>query len=104
MSEKNEHGLKKDVDVLFGKMIKRGMPLWYLKVHGGPYQRAGIHDYLLCVNGWFGSLELKHPDDEPEYSPSQSRQAAWVRSAGGLLCLTNKIEVCEQFVAEVGRI
>jgi hypothetical protein len=32
---------------------------WFFKVWGGGYQKAGIPDLLMCVNGFFISVELK---------------------------------------------
>lgn len=41
---------------------RAGHPLWYLKVHGGPYQRAGVWDWILCYGGLFAAIETKDPD------------------------------------------
>jgi hypothetical protein len=40
---------------------KMGAPQigWFLKVWGGGFQKAGIPDLLMCVNGFFLSVELK---------------------------------------------
>lgn len=35
--------------------------IWWLKVHGGPYQRAGIPDLLLCKAGRAAAVEFKQP-------------------------------------------
>jgi len=32
---------------------------WFLKVWGGGFQKAGIPDLLMCVNGFFIAVELK---------------------------------------------
>lgn len=32
---------------------------WFFKVWGGGYQKAGIPDLLICVNGFFIAVELK---------------------------------------------
>jgi len=32
---------------------------WFLKVWGGGFQKSGIPDLLMCVNGFFISVELK---------------------------------------------
>ena len=32
---------------------------WVRKIHGGPYQHAGIPDLLVCVNGILVGLEAK---------------------------------------------
>jgi hypothetical protein len=32
---------------------------WFLKIWGGGFMKAGIPDVLMCVNGFFISVELK---------------------------------------------
>lgn len=32
---------------------------WFFKVWGGGYQKSGIPDLLMCVNGFFLAVELK---------------------------------------------
>lgn len=51
------------------------------KVHGGPFQTAGVSDLLLCLNGRYVALELKRPGEEP--TDLQAKFIADVRRAGG---------------------
>ena len=39
--------------------MEKGQRGWFLKVWGGGFQKAGIPDLLMCVNGFFVSVELK---------------------------------------------
>ena len=34
---------------------------WHFKVHGGPFQRAGVPDIIACINGRFVGIEVKRP-------------------------------------------
>ena len=33
--------------------------IWYLKVHGGPMQRSGVPDLLVCIEGKLVGMEVK---------------------------------------------
>lgn len=72
---------------------------WYFKVHGSPYQRAGVPDLLLCVEGRFIGLEVKHP--KPGESEDHARSRATVRqrkqisdiiAAGGYAAVVVSVE------------
>jgi VRR-NUC domain-containing protein len=55
--------------------------VWAMKVHGGPYQRAGVPDVIGCAAGRFFAIELKRPGERP--SPLQAsvlRQLAEVNA------------------------
>lgn len=38
---------------------------WWVKIHGGPFQQAGIPDIIGCWDGKFVAIELKIPGEEP---------------------------------------
>lgn len=38
---------------------------WWFKVHGGPFQLAGVPDIIGCWQGLFVAIELKVPGGEP---------------------------------------
>lgn len=38
---------------------------WFTKIWGGGYQKSGIPDLILCVNGIFIGCELKASDGRP---------------------------------------
>lgn len=35
---------------------------WFTKIWGGGYQKSGIPDLVLCVNGFFVTVEVKAPN------------------------------------------
>lgn len=45
---------------------------WLFKVHGGPYQQAGVPDLLICVEGRLVGLEVKH--QKPGESATAARE------------------------------
>lgn len=38
---------------------------WWFKVHGGPFQRAGVPDLLVCHEGRLHAFEVKVPGEKP---------------------------------------
>ena len=38
---------------------------WWVKIHGGPFQAAGIPDIIGCWQGRFIGIELKIPGEKP---------------------------------------
>lgn len=70
--------------------------VWWLKVHGGPYQRAGIPDLLLCCRGRLLAVEFKAPGEAP--TRLQALELASLAEAGAatLVCAS-----LESFVALV---
>ena len=55
---------------------------WYLKVWGGGYQKSGIPDLLICVNGIFISCELK--SDTGRASDLQKKNTCAINASNGI--------------------
>ncbi len=53
--------------------------LQYLKVVGGAWQRAGVSDFLLTINGRSVSMEMKSPSGRKADGGNGSNKAAWDR-------------------------
>lgn len=91
MSWRNESALVNAIC----KAIEREHPdVWILKVHGGPYQRAGVPDLLLCWEGLFIGMEVKHQKPGETEQGARERATLLQRSeigkinkAGGLACV-----------------
>ena len=43
------------------KSLEADVGGWWLKVHGGPFQVAGLPDLIGCVEGLFFGFEVKTP-------------------------------------------
>ena len=71
------------------------------KVHGGPYQEAGVSDLLLCLHGRWVAIELKRPGEK--VTPLQDAFLRRVSEAGGLglIVYTNwePIEVIDKWLS-----
>lgn len=73
--------------------------IWVVKVHGGPYQAAGIPDLLCCIDGRLVALEAKHKKaGESEAhargrtTPRQRRVLDDIRAAGGAAAVVLTVE------------
>ena len=55
---------------------------WFTKIWGGGYQKSGIPDLILCVNGIFISVELKAPNGRP--SALQKMNTARINQSNGI--------------------
>lgn len=66
------------------------------KVHGGPYQSAGIADLIGVVNGRFFALEVKVPGRRSTLTDLQAAFLENVERHGGLAaCVTSVDEALE---------
>lgn len=57
---------------------------WTMKVHGGPYQPAGIPDLMLVKDGRVIWFEVKQPGKKP--TPIQVRRMAEIEEQSGARC------------------
>lgn len=49
----------------FEKQVKEFLKshnIWFTKIWGGGFQKAGIPDIIACVNGHFVAIEIKGPN------------------------------------------
>ncbi len=69
---------------------------WWFKVHGGPFQPAGIPDLLGCVAGRFVALEVKMPGEEP--SLIQCRTILAMRGAGAIAGVVYSADEAEELI------
>ena len=47
------------------KKFLKSHDIWFTKIWGGGYQKAGIPDILACVNGRFVAIEVKGSSGKP---------------------------------------
>lgn len=60
--------------------------VWLFKVHGGPFQPAGIPDLIGCLRGRMFGFEVKRPGHETP-SVIQQRTIKRLRAAGAIACV-----------------
>lgn len=63
---------------------------WWVKIHGGPFQAAGIPDILGCWRGRFIAIELKTPEGGP--SELQKRAMDTIHICGGRTGLATTVD------------
>ena len=64
---------------------------WIFHPVGGPFQLPGVPDLLMCVDGLFIGMEIKHPKPgesvqhaRERATPQQRRQIGLINKAGGM--------------------
>lgn len=72
------------------KRLQREFGGFWFKVHGGPFQRAGLPDHLGCVEGWYVAIEWKMPGEQP--SELQKFTIRQILDAGGIAFVADDIE------------
>jgi hypothetical protein len=75
------------------KGLQREVGGKWFKVHGGPFQSAGLPDLIGCVDGLFFGFEVKLPND-PKSKPTALQLAtiAEYQSEGGYVCVVESLE------------
>lgn len=70
--------------------LKTQPEVWQFKVHGGPYQTAGIPDIVGCWSGRFFALEVKGQRGYP--TVLQTKTLEKIREAGGLAAVVKSLD------------
>lgn len=99
-TENGKNGLKQQVHDWLTTIRLSGAPIWFYKVWGSRYARAGVPDYLLCVAGRLIAIELKSPGAEAEPSAIQGYELRQLKQAGALTLVTNSLEEAQAIVRE----
>jgi hypothetical protein len=78
---------------------------WVMKIHGGPYQLAGVPDLLCLKDGRAMFLEVKQPGNKA--TEIQARRMNEIETQGGAVChvVTSKeqADACLRTHEEGGR-
>ncbi len=62
----------------------RAQGYFCFKVHGSEFMMAGLPDIIICAEGYFIGLEVKHPETEQNTSARQEYVAGLINNAGGI--------------------
>ena len=84
--------IKKALDRKYGGV-------WY-KIHGGPYQEAGIPDIVGCCQGHFFGLEVKRPEKRKNVSQQQVYQLDRLKKAGAIVAVVTSVEEAVKVVGD----
>lgn len=103
-SARNETQL---VSAITGSITGRWPNAWCLKVHGGGFQRAGVPDLLVCVDGHLFGLEVKHqkPGESEEamlrrVTMLQRRELRDLANAGAVSAVVWSVEQALEIIEE----
>lgn len=87
------------------KKIKKALQKeggFWVKVHGGPYQRVGLPDLIGCYKGKFIGIEVKVPGREDTLTKRQSRILRQIESEGGIAFMSTSVEMTMEKLREYG--
>lgn len=73
---------------------------WWVKVHGGPMQQAGVPDILGCVEGRFVALEVKHPDGNHPVTALQEHTLKEISEAEGIAAVVRSVDEAKDAVRQ----
>jgi hypothetical protein len=62
---------------------------WFIKVHGGAFQAAGVPDIIGCLSGRFVAFEVKRPSGKP--TKLQLYVIGRIQAAGGLAAVVYSV-------------
>jgi hypothetical protein len=65
---------------------------YWVKIHGGPFQRIGLPDIIGCVQGKFVGFEVKVPQRKDNVSDLQQANIDAIEAAGGTSAVITSYE------------
>lgn len=90
---KAETKLTKKITDRLAKLKAQGYRLWWLKVHGNAFQKAGVPDLCVVFEGRAIFLEVK--TDGKDASKLQDHVIQRIRDAGGVACVVRSVDEAE---------
>jgi len=80
------------------RALKRERGGRWIKVHGGPYQEAGISDIIGCWQGTFYAMEVKLPGKEKTLTNLQQAFIDDINGSGGRATMITSVDQALKFV------
>ena len=77
-------------------MRAEGEQIWWMKLHGGPMQRAGVPDLLVLYCGVAFFFELKAPDGEATKLQLHTMQQ--IKDAGGTVSVVRSAQEAMEII------
>jgi hypothetical protein len=81
------------------KWLRPQPGIFFLKVHGGPRQRAGIADYWIVARGQSIQIELKRPGAKPIGTILQEKSLRDHEAAGGRSFVATSLRALQAVVS-----
>jgi hypothetical protein len=79
---KKRNKSEKEIETEVRQFFEKETPFYIIKIHGSAFQKPGIPDLLLCVNGWFIGIEIKN--NTGVASDVQKIHIRNIKKAGGI--------------------
>jgi hypothetical protein len=91
-----ETALKNAIARYLKSLRAAGEPIWYYKVHGGPFQKSGVPDWSICYGGIAVLLEAKAAGGVA--TPLQAHTLREIEWAGGIARVVRSVDDVKQAI------
>lgn len=85
-----EAAITKRIGGYLGQLKAKGEPIFYVKLHGGPMQRAGLPDWLIIYQGVTLAVEVKTATGK--VTKLQDHTLSEIQRAGALIAVVRSVE------------
>lgn len=83
--------------------VLRARGAWAVKIVGGPVQRSGLPDILVCYRGRFVGIEVKLPGKERNVTQIQAATLKAIHRAKGLSYVFTTVAEVEALLDRIDR-
>jgi hypothetical protein len=87
-----------DLQKAIAKRLNSYCGCFFVRIHGGPYQRIGLPDVVGLYRGTFFGLEIKMPGKERNLTDIQRATLKHINDAGGVGEMITSVEQAEEVV------
>jgi Holliday junction resolvase len=91
---------EKDIQKEMIEWLKGQEGIYWIKTAGSAFQRPGIPDLIMCVDGIFVALEIKR-NKKAVVSLAQVREIGKINAAGGFACVVTSIYELSQVISQI---
>ena len=96
----SEKALQNSIIRWIAKKQSAGVPIHHLKIHGNGMQRSGEPDLIICYDGRFFAVELKHGSNKPT-DLQKHRLKQWEK-AGAVSAVVYSLDQLRKILTENG--
>jgi len=95
-----EGKVTKQITDYLKSLIRNGEAVWWLKLHGGPMQKAGVPDLLVINEGHHFLFEIKKPGGKA--TQLQQIQINRINDAGGFAFVVHSVDEVVEHMEKQG--
>lgn len=92
-----------DLQKAIAKRLNSYCGCFFVRIHGGPYQRIGLPDVVGLYRGTFIGIEVKLPGKERNLTAIQQLMLKHITDAGGIGEMVTSVEQAEEVVFGGGK-